>query len=101
MMLGVQRARPSVVSLGDQLRDMDVPALLIVGDEDEACVEPSVFMQQRLPRAGLAILPFTGHTVNLEEPDLFNQLVLRFLHEVEAAGLSESRGSGKFSRGHG
>jgi len=33
-----------------------------------------------------AMLPRTGHTVNLEEPDLFNNLALRFLSAVEAEG---------------
>ena len=32
---------------------------------------------------GLAILPRTGHTANLEEPDVFNRLVDRFLAAVE------------------
>ena len=29
------------------------------------------------------ILPATGHTLNLEEPELFNRLVLDFLTTVE------------------
>ena len=32
---------------------------------------------------GLAILPKTGHAVNLEEPDLFNQLVGQFLARAD------------------
>ena len=34
--------------------------------------------------AGLAILPRSGHAINLEEPALFNQLLEDFLHQVEA-----------------
>jgi hypothetical protein len=32
------------------------------------------------------VLPRTGHTVNLEEPDLLNDIVLRFLNSVENNG---------------
>ena len=33
--------------------------------------------------SGLLVLPRTGHTINLEEPQLFNQVVEEFLHAVE------------------
>jgi pimeloyl-ACP methyl ester carboxylesterase len=36
------------------------------------------------PKAALAILPKSGHGINLEEPALFNQLLDDFLHQVEA-----------------
>jgi pimeloyl-ACP methyl ester carboxylesterase len=82
--LGVQRFRPTVMSLGDELRALRVPTLLIIGDQDEPCVEANVFMNRACPTAGLVVLPRTGHTANLEEPELFNDIVLRFLNSVEA-----------------
>jgi len=36
-------------------------------------------LKRTIPTAGLAILPRTGHTANLEEPGLFNSAVDRFL----------------------
>jgi len=36
-----------------------------------------------MPTAGLAVLPKTGHAVNLEDPALFNHLVADFLTQVE------------------
>lgn len=81
--LGVQRLRPTVMQLGDDLRKLRVPTLLIIGDQDEACVDANIFMRRQCPRAGLVVLPRSGHTVNLEEPDLFNDIVLRFLNSVE------------------
>ncbi len=57
--------------------------MILVGDEDELCLEPALFMKRRMPNAGLAILPKSGHAINLEEPSLFNQLVLDFLTRVE------------------
>jgi proline iminopeptidase len=54
--------------------------LIICGDEDDACVEPSVF----LPAAGLTFFPKSGHVLNLEEPALFNEMVERFIALFEA-----------------
>jgi pimeloyl-ACP methyl ester carboxylesterase len=81
--MGVQRLRPTVMQLGDELRRLRVPVLLIIGDQDEACVDANIFMRRQCPSAGLVVLPRTGHAVNLEEPDLLNDIVLRFLNSVE------------------
>ncbi len=79
----VQARRRTIYEVGDELPAMAIPTLVIVGDEDELCLEPGLFMKRRLPNAGLAIFPKTGHTMNLEEPALFNQTVLDFLTAVE------------------
>jgi pimeloyl-ACP methyl ester carboxylesterase len=42
-----------------------------------------VFMKRHIPNSGLAVIPQTGHAINLEEPDLYNRLVLDFLTAVE------------------
>jgi pimeloyl-ACP methyl ester carboxylesterase len=78
-MRGVQAARPSLYGLRDELAQVRTPVLLVAGDEDEGCLEPALMLKRTIPTAGLAILPRTGHTANLEEPDVFNGLVDRFL----------------------
>lgn len=83
-MRGVQRERPSLYDLTEDLLGLRVPTLLIVGDEDEGCLDPSLMLKRTIPSAGLAVLPRTGHTSNLEEPELFNRLVLEFLARVDA-----------------
>lgn len=83
-MRGVQAQRPSLYDLEDELREMTVPALVISGDEDDHCLQPSLFLKKTLAACGLLILPKTGHTLNLEEPDLFNRAVWDFLNMVEA-----------------
>ena len=60
------------------------PTLIVTGDEDVPCLAPGVFMKQQIPAAGLLILPRTGHTINLEEPEAFNRAVLDFLTLVES-----------------
>jgi pimeloyl-ACP methyl ester carboxylesterase len=82
-MRGVQAARPSLYDLTDELEALDVPTLLIAGDEDEGCLEPNLMLKRTIPTAGLALLPKTGHTCNLEEPELFTRLVERFFADVE------------------
>ncbi|MBM3406421.1 MAG: alpha/beta fold hydrolase [Betaproteobacteria bacterium] len=83
-MRGVQAQRPSIYDLKDRLATMPVPTLVVVGDEDDHCIQPGVFMKKTIPACGLLILPKTGHTLNLEEPDHFNRFTLEFLHAVEA-----------------
>jgi pimeloyl-ACP methyl ester carboxylesterase len=81
---GVQMKRPSVFDLGDRMERMQVPTLIMTGDEDEPCLEPALFMKRKIPTAGLVVLPKSGHTINLEEPELFNRAVLDFLTAVDA-----------------
>jgi hypothetical protein len=76
--------RPSVFDLGAEMERLDVPTLVVTGDEDEPCLEPALFMKRRIPRAGLVVLPKSGHAVNLEEPEAFNRAVLDFLTAVDA-----------------
>ncbi|MDT8872058.1 alpha/beta hydrolase [Komagataeibacter rhaeticus] len=83
-MRGVQARRPSFHELERELSRMEVPALIMNGDEDDHCLLPGLFLKRVLPAAGLAVLPKTGHTLNLEEPDLFNTLLAEFLAQVEA-----------------
>jgi pimeloyl-ACP methyl ester carboxylesterase len=83
-MLGVQRNRPTIYDLEPELPGCRVPTLIVIGDEDEGCVDPAVFLKRRIASAGLLIVPQTGHTVNLEEPALFNEAVLEFFRLVEA-----------------
>jgi pimeloyl-ACP methyl ester carboxylesterase len=81
---GVQMTRPSVFELGDRLQRLDVPTLIMTGDEDEPCLEPALFLKRMIPMAGLVVMPKAGHAINLEEPDLFNRALLDFLTAVDA-----------------
>lgn len=83
-MRGVQKARPSLWDLEDGLAGMPVPTLIVNGDEDDWCLEPGLFLKRTLPAAGLWVVPRTGHTINLEEPDLFNAGLAEFFAMVEA-----------------
>jgi pimeloyl-ACP methyl ester carboxylesterase len=79
---GVQAARPSLYALTDELAQVRVPVLLVVGDEDEGCHQAALMLKRTIPASGLVILPRTGHTANLEEPGAFNRAVDGFLAAV-------------------
>ncbi len=85
---GVQMRRPSLYDLTAALRALDVPTLLMTGDEDEQCLEPSLMMKRAIATAGLVVMPRTGHAVNLEEPARFNEILADFFHQVEAGRWS-------------
>lgn len=55
----------------------------VAGDENDGCLEPGVMLKRTLPAAGLTVLANPGHTCNLEEPELLNEAVERFLVAVE------------------
>lgn len=80
---GVIMRRKTIFELEDPLRKLRVPTLLMVGDEDEPCIEPALFMRRHIPHAGLVMLPASGHTINIEEPALFNMHVAEFMTSVE------------------
>lgn len=82
-MRGVQMQRPSLYDLEDRLAACDVPILVLTGDEDEGCLEAGLYLKRTLPRSGLSIIPRTGHTVNLEEPDRFGEVLQSFVTDVE------------------
>jgi pimeloyl-ACP methyl ester carboxylesterase len=83
-MRGVQLSRPSVFELEKPMERLEVPTLIMTGDEDEPCLEPALFMKRKIPTSGLVILPKAGHTINLEDPEAFNRALLDFLTAVDA-----------------
>lgn len=83
-MLGYQARRPSLYDLTAEMAAITEPLLVIAGDEDPSTIEPSLLIKRTVPGARLAMLPRTGHMLNLEEPALFNRLVEDFFHQVEA-----------------
>jgi pimeloyl-ACP methyl ester carboxylesterase len=90
-MRGVQMRRPTVYSLEERLVKLEVPTLIITGDEDEPCLEPGIFMKRKIPTSALVVLPKSGHAVNLEEPAAFNAAVLDFLTAVDSGRWTRRR----------
>jgi pimeloyl-ACP methyl ester carboxylesterase len=83
-MLGYQARRPSLYDLKAEMAGIAAPLLVVAGDEDDATLEPGLLMKRTIPRAGLVVLPWSGHMLNLEDPALFNRIVEDFFHQVES-----------------
>lgn len=62
------------------LRDLKIPTLVIVGEEDVASPPEEVQgMAEHIPGAKFTIIPEAGHVSNLDQPKLFNQSIQEFL----------------------
>ena len=80
---GVQRERPSLIP-SSTMKSLTVPTLILTGDEDWPCLLPGILMKQSIPSAALAVVPNSGHTINIEEPDEFNRIVSASLRRSTA-----------------
>ena len=52
-------------------------------DEDEWCVDASIYLRRIVPTAGLVVVPRTGHTVTSEEPGKFNAALEELFADAE------------------
>ncbi len=82
--LGVQRERPSLYELVEDMHRLTVPTLVLAGDEDWPCLLPGILMKQNIRSAAFSLLPNCGHTINLEAPDEFNHVLGEFLAQVDS-----------------
>jgi len=84
--IGCCHALPKI-NVTEKLRNVRCPALVIVGEEDPGTpVEMAREIHAALPTAELAVLCRASHLSNLEQPEEFNRVLLRFLDK--AAGRS-------------
>jgi pimeloyl-ACP methyl ester carboxylesterase len=83
-MRGVQKRRPSLFDLVEQMATISAPTLIMTGDEDWPCLEPALLMKRTIPTAALVVMPNCGHTINLEEPAAFNAHLAEFFGAVDA-----------------
>ena len=66
-------------SLWDRLEQLDVPTLFVVGERDDKFAVIAERMARAMPRARVAMIPDTGHTVHLEAPGAWLDAVIGFL----------------------
>ena len=89
-MLNVQRRRPTLRDMQAELEQFSLPLLVIVGDEDEPCLDGSRFLESTVPHARLIVVAHAGHTLTLEEPDAVNEALAEFL-SAAASGAQDTR----------
>jgi pimeloyl-ACP methyl ester carboxylesterase len=83
-MAALQAKRPTLWDMEADLKRFSVPLLVIVGDEDDTCIDGSVFLKRTAPTAALAVIPRSGHNINGEEPAVFNALLADLLAAAES-----------------
>ena len=62
----------------DNIRKVDVPVLLIVGDRDAVKMEHTIDLFNALPKANLCVLPGTTHFVDHERPKDLVRMIKEF-----------------------
>jgi pimeloyl-ACP methyl ester carboxylesterase len=68
----------------DALPAMQVPALVLWGERDEAFVKPGETMAAKIPGARRLVVAGAGHAANLDRPAEFNAALTQFLESVGA-----------------
>lgn len=81
--IGITRAVTGVVNrkgVFDELAKIDVPTLILVGEEDVATVPAKAErIHQALQQSKLVYIPKAGHTSTVENPDVVNDALIDFL----------------------
>jgi pimeloyl-ACP methyl ester carboxylesterase len=74
-------------SCRDRLGEVACPVLLVWGEEDtiHKAAEVGMYFREHLPDSRLVVVPDAAHEVMVDQPDVFNGLVLRFLRSGTAA----------------
>lgn len=78
---GVAGPAPPVI---DELPQVDLPALVLVGEDDAPYRQAAEVMAAKLPRARSAVIPGAAHIVNIEAPAAFDRELLDFLGDLPA-----------------
>ena len=90
-MLNLQLKRPTLWEMEQDLKALNLPLLVIVGDEDHPCLDGSLFLKRTVATAGLLVVPRSGHTITSEEPAIFNAAVAELLAAAEAGNWMAHR----------
>jgi len=83
-MARLQARRPTLWDLEAPLKEFSVPLLVVVGDEDDTCLDGSIFLKRTVPTAALMVIPRSGHTITSEEPAAFNAALADLFAAAEA-----------------
>jgi proline iminopeptidase len=65
--------------LGPHLRTLDVPTLLLCGDQDFIPIDVAGDIHEQLPDSELVVIEQCGHFIHLEQPNAFHQALRTFL----------------------
>jgi pimeloyl-ACP methyl ester carboxylesterase len=69
----------------ESLPDVAVPAIVIVGQNDQPFLAASDYMAAKIPGAKKAVIPDAGHAANIDNPKAFNEALVAFLKQARLA----------------
>jgi pimeloyl-ACP methyl ester carboxylesterase len=67
----------------DGLPSIDVPTLVVVGDQDEPFLKGSHYMASKIPNATIAVIQGSGHAPPVTHSDEFNTVLRTFLERLD------------------
>ncbi len=66
----------------DNLTEIKVPTLVLVGEKDRAFLQAGDYMSKVIPGAQYTVIPEAGHAANQDNAEAVNQAVLDFLSKL-------------------
>ena len=66
----------------DDVKKIQCPALVLVGDDDVISHHHTIEMFEALPQGQLAVIPGTSHQANKEKPEIFQMFIREFLKDL-------------------
>jgi pimeloyl-ACP methyl ester carboxylesterase len=97
----IAKAAAAAVEVGRPVTDLsrlDLPTLVIVGDDDFIDLGHAIAMYESLPNAALAVMPDASHLLLREHSDAIVRLVQRFLTKGHSPTLLPIRRSARGER---
>ncbi|NQX14237.1 alpha/beta fold hydrolase [Microbacteriaceae bacterium VKM Ac-2855] len=85
----LHRAEPRLTV--EELAALQLPVLVVSGDDDEVRFEHLIALYEALPAGELAIIPRATHAAIVEKPELFARLVRDFHREPRSNGYAPIR----------
>jgi 3-oxoadipate enol-lactonase len=79
MWLAMSKAMFEEPDTTESLTSLEVPALVVVGEQDDAFLEGSVRLADAIPRARLSVIADAGHSPHLEATEAFLEHLGSFL----------------------
>jgi pimeloyl-ACP methyl ester carboxylesterase len=74
----------------EQLPDIKVPSLVVVGADDTPFLAASDYMAAKIPGATKVVIPAAGHAVNIDQPQAFIEAVLPFLASLDTRPIQKA-----------
>ena len=68
----------------NSLPEISVPSLIIVGENDKDFLAAADYMERKIKGSKKVVIPDAGHAVNIDQPEIFNQTLNKFLKGISA-----------------